>query len=94
MVSVTEQYVFVKPFINNDPTNRHDSLLNDEVVQLRCDSMCRQRAEDMRKMFVECKDCLCHGDLHTGSVMIKNGQSKVGLRMSPVQHEYGPCVVV
>ena len=77
MVTVTEQYIFVKPFVANDPTNKHDPLLNNAVEALRHDSKCHKRAEEMRKMFVENKDCFCHGDLHTGSVMIRNGESKV-----------------
>lgn len=77
MMSVTEQYVFTKPFINNDPTNKHDPLLNEEVASLRSDKKCCERADQTRKLFKENHDCLCHGDLHTGSVMVKEGQSKV-----------------
>ena len=88
MVSVTEQYIFVKPFTDNDPTNKHDPLLNKEVEKLRHESTkCCQRAEEMRKVFVECQDCFCHGDLHTGSVMIGDGCSKVScLIKSLVNH--------
>lgn len=76
-MGVTEQYVFMKPFAVNDPTNKHDPLLNDEVARLRSDKKCLDRAEEMRKLFVECHDSFCHGDLHTGSVMVKDGQCKV-----------------
>ena len=77
MVEVTEQYVFVKPFTKDDPTNNHNPILNVEVERLGGDERCQKRAEEMRRVFVECKECFCHGDLHTGSVMTHGGQSKV-----------------
>ena len=79
MVSITEQYVFAKPFSRDDPTNRNDPLLDEEAERLRSDARCCQRAEHMKKLFLENCDCFCHGDLHTGSVMIKDGQPKVSL---------------
>ncbi len=77
MVAVTEQYVFVKPFSQDDQTNNHHSILSGEVERIRGDDRCQKRAEEMRRVFVECKECFCHGDLHTGSVMTHDGQSKV-----------------
>jgi 5-methylthioribose kinase len=77
MVSITDQYIFTKPYQSADVTNKHDKLLDDEVKSLRDDEVMCQRAEDMRKIFMEVKQCLCHGDLHTGSIMANDGMAKM-----------------
>ena len=78
MVGITEQYIFTKPFQDGDATNKHDPLLDSTVKELRGDSAACQRADEMKKLFTNCKESLCHGDLHTGSVMVnKDNQAKV-----------------
>ena len=79
MVSITEHYIFIKPYHHDDPTNKHHPLLNEKVEELRADKEACQQAEEMRRLFLESQQCLCHGDLHTGSVMVKDGQPKVWL---------------
>ena len=77
MVSITDQYIFTKPYLHDDETNKHHPLLNEEVTKLRADKEACQRAAKMRKMFLEYHQCLCHGDLHTGSVMNRENDAKV-----------------
>jgi len=36
-----------------------------------------ERAKELKKLFQESKECFLHGDLHTGSVMVTNGDTKV-----------------
>ena len=79
MVSITEHYIFIKPYHYDDPTNKHHPLLNEKVEELRADKEACQQAEEMRRLFLESQQCLCHGDLHTGSVMVKDRQPKVRL---------------
>ena len=78
MVEITEQYIFTRPFQDGDPTNKHDPLLDSTVKELRGNAVACQRSEEMKKLFTSCKESLCHGDLHTGSVMVnKDNQAKV-----------------
>lgn len=77
MVAITELYIFVKPYQHNDDTNKHHPLLNDEVQRLRSNEEACRKAESMKKLFLEARQCLCHGDLHTGSVMTLNNDAKV-----------------
>ena len=77
MVSITNQYIFTKPYLTEDSTNRNHPLLNEEAQLLRDNRAICQRVEDLRKLFLEYHQCLCHGDLHTGSVMINDSDAKV-----------------
>ena len=78
MVGITEQYIFTKPFQDDDPTNKHDPLLDSTVKELRGNAAACQRSEEMKKLFTGCRESLCHGDLHTGSVMVdKDNHAKV-----------------
>ena len=77
MVSITELYVFVKPYRHEDDTNKQHPLLNEEVLRLRSNKEACQRVESMKKLFLEARQCLCHGDLHTGSVMTHGNDAKV-----------------
>lgn len=89
MVGITEQYVFTKPFQDDDPTNKHDPLLETTVKELRGSTAACQRSEEMKRLFVSCKECLCHGDLHTGSVMVNRDNSAKVSKTQPgvVSHD-------
>ena len=77
MVSITELYIFVKPYRHEDDTNKHHLLLSDEAQRLRSNKEACQRAKSMKNLFLEARQCLCHGDLHTGSVMTLGNDAKV-----------------
>lgn len=87
MVAITEQYIFTKPFLDDDQTNRHHQLLNEEARSLRGNKEARLRAEELKKTFTDDHQCLCHGDLHTGSIMIKDGHAKVHTQSSSLKLE-------
>lgn len=69
MVALTKQFVFTAPFVNGEPTNQCADNVRPLLPQIYDDPHVLQTAERMRKLFLEKKECLLHGDLHTGSVM-------------------------
>lgn len=77
MVAITADYVFTNPFQLDNSLNKHHELLNEAVELLRNDTAVQERAAQLKKLFLEKQECLCHGDLHTGSVMVKGQSSKV-----------------
>ena len=77
MVAITRDYVFTNPFQQSNPLNHHQQLLDSAVLELRNDKAALERAAEMKRLFLEQKDCLCHGDLHTGSVMVQGEMAKV-----------------
>ena len=79
MVAITAEYVFTNPFQQANPLNKHDALLDKAVQELRNDTTALDRAAQLKRLFLESKECLCHGDLHTGSVMVKGQSAKVSL---------------
>lgn len=38
-----------------------------------------EEVHHLMQIFVSKQECLVHGDLHTGSIMVNNGTAKVGL---------------
>ncbi|KAH8074226.1 S-methyl-5-thioribose kinase [Aureococcus anophagefferens] len=70
MRGVTEAYVFAKPWDGGDETNRDlggSPALAARVAALRRDP--RSSAAASAAAFAARRECLCHGDLHAGSVM-------------------------
>ena len=86
MVAITAEYVFTNPFQQDNSLNKHHELLNKAVELLRNDTTVQERAVQLKTLFLEKQECLCHGDLHTGSVMIKDQSSKVIMRNKEVTY--------
>lgn len=77
MCGLTHDYVFTKAF-QQDPTNKWEEDLNDDVAGLHGDEQFCKRTNDIRLMFDTVKQALIHGDLHTGSIMVdQTGDTKV-----------------
>lgn len=73
---VTEDLIFTAPYLNST-SNRYDPEIADAVKALRNDRGLRSAAAEMRFAFKTRDEALIHGDLHTGSVMIKPGDTRV-----------------
>ena len=72
MRGVTEAYVFAKPWDGGDETNRDlggSPALAARVAALRRDPAALEAAAAAAAAFAARRECLCHGDLHAGSVM-------------------------
>lgn len=77
LVSLTGQYIFTKPFDKSDSTNRLSEDISSSLPQLYDNPQVLEAAAVMKNLFLTKKECLLHGDLHTGSVMVDDGNSKV-----------------
>jgi 5-methylthioribose kinase len=78
MCGITADYVFSKPLDAADPTNRCSEGLGPDAAVLRADAELRNGVEQLRLAFLSRKECLVHGDIHTGSVMVPISDSADG----------------
>ena len=65
---ISEEYIFIFPYIENHPALLLPSYFTPKAKSTHF----MQNIAHLLKLFQEEKECLIHGDLHTGSVMIKN----------------------
>ena len=81
MCGITADYVFTKPLDAADPTNKCSAAVAELAATLRADDELRRGVAELRENFLTVKECLLHGDLHTGSVMVpaagSSGAAKV-----------------
>lgn len=76
MQSITADYVFTLPFIEHE-TNFYTDGLESDVKQLKTDKIFLQQAQNLKTIFLTAQQGLTHGDLHTGSIMVKGNSAKV-----------------
>ncbi|XP_046376771.2 methylthioribose kinase-like [Haliotis rufescens] len=77
MMDLTERYIFTGPFSPDDPTNRCSPSLKARLDWVYGDQEVLRAAAEMKRIFLEKKEALVHGDLHTGSIMVKDEDAKV-----------------
>ncbi|XP_061167799.1 LOW QUALITY PROTEIN: methylthioribose kinase-like [Saccostrea echinata] len=77
LVKLTEQYIFTKPFDKFDSTNKLSDDITSSLSQLYDNPRVLDVANDMKHIFLTKKECLVHGDLHTGSVMVNGADTKI-----------------
>ncbi len=83
---ITEDLVFTNPY-KDSPDNRYNSLLQPQVDRLRANTDLKIQIAELKQGFLSNTQALVHGDLHTGSVMINQTETKV---IDPEFAFYGP----
>jgi len=78
---VTEDLIFTAPYMDAK-SNRYDDEIATLAQALQRDRVLRSVAAEMRFIFKSRDEALIHGDLHTGSVMTKSGDTRV------IDHEF------
>ena len=73
---VTEDLIFTAPYVDAD-SNRYDDEIAPLARALQHDRALRSAVAEMRFAFKTRDEALIHGDLHTGSVMTKAGDTRV-----------------
>ncbi|MFK7893641.1 MAG: S-methyl-5-thioribose kinase [Granulosicoccus sp.] len=86
LCDITENLVFTDPYFNAE-MNSHNELLDDLVAGIRANAALKKEVQDMKLKFCSSTQTLCHGDLHTGSVMCTDSQTRV---IDPEFAFYGP----
>lgn len=69
---ITEDLVFTEPYIDVPNNSFVDELLP-EIEAMRADATLRAEVGMLKWAFMTQAEILVHGDLHTGSVMVRNG---------------------
>ncbi len=87
LCDISESLVFSDPYFDAK-LNRHTAPQLDELVaQLRADRDLKVEAQRLKHLFAANAETLLHGDLHTGSIMVTEGETKV---IDPEFAFYGP----
>ncbi|MCT7664146.1 S-methyl-5-thioribose kinase [Shinella kummerowiae] len=87
LCDISENLVFSDPYFEA-ALNRHTTPQLDPVVaKLRADRDLKVEAQRLKHLFSAKTETLCHGDLHTGSVMVTDDETRV---IDPEFAFYGP----
>lgn len=87
LCDITENLVFTDPYFEAE-LNRHTAPQLDAVVaELRADRDLKVEAQRLKHLFAAKAETLLHGDLHTGSIMVTEGDTRV---IDPEFAFYGP----
>lgn len=86
LCDITESLVFTDPYFEA-PMNRHTPGLEALVTELRADRDLKVEAQHMKHQFATRAETLVHGDLHSGSVMVTDTETRV---IDPEFAFYGP----
>lgn len=90
LCKITEDLVFTEPYIDV-PNNSYVDELIPEVEGMRADAKLRGGVGTLKYKFMTAGEALIHGDLHTGSVMVRNGDDGGECRViDPEFCYYGP----
>lgn len=76
MCKVTEDLVFTDPYTEH-PGNRWNRLLDPQVERIRSDDELKGEIFLLKEAFMTHAEALIHGDLHTGSIMVNEEETKV-----------------
>ncbi len=84
--AISESLVFTDPYYDAE-MNSHNSLLDSVVASLRSNIELKSRVQKMLMKFASNTETMLHGDLHSGSIMSTDSESKV---IDPEFAQYGP----
>ncbi len=83
---ITENLVFSDPYFDAE-MNHHTPGLDPLVRQLRADIDLKIAAQELKAAFANNAETMLHGDLHTGSIMCTDSETRV---IDPEFAHYGP----
>jgi 5-methylthioribose kinase len=86
MCKITEDLVFTDPYYDAE-TNSFNPLIRETVESIWNDDRLKKEIAHLKERFMTRAQALLHGDLHTGSVMVKKDRTKV---IDPEFAYYGP----
>eukprot|EP00611_Tribonema_gayanum_P011956 TRINITY_DN2240_c0_g1_i2.p1 TRINITY_DN2240_c0_g1~~TRINITY_DN2240_c0_g1_i2.p1 ORF type:complete len:826 (-),score=232.08 TRINITY_DN2240_c0_g1_i2:415-2892(-) len=88
MCALTEQVIFTDPYMIREDRNRWTSpQLDAAVARIRGDTQLKLAVAVLKEKFMTSTQALLHGDLHTGSIMAKDGST---FCIDPEFAFYGP----
>lgn len=87
LCNITENLVFSDPYFDAELNHHTSPQLDDMVATLRADIDLKVEVQHLKAKFCNNAETLLHGDLHTGSIMVALGETKV---IDPEFATYGP----
>ena len=87
LCDITENLVFSDPYFEAKLNHHTTPQLDPIVAELRADRELKVEAQRLKHLFSAKTETLCHGDLHTGSVMVTDDETRV---IDPEFAFYGP----
>lgn len=76
MRRLSEDFIFTNPFMDHE-MNRYNPLLSNVVVDIWENRLLKSEIEKIKHTFMTAKEAVLHGDLHTGSIMVTENNTKV-----------------
>jgi 5-methylthioribose kinase len=86
LMGITENLIFTDPYFDAE-MNHHTEGLEPVIETLRSDVSLKREAQKMLLKFTANTETLLHGDLHSGSVMCTDSETKI---IDPEFGFYGP----
>ncbi|MBP7722216.1 MAG: S-methyl-5-thioribose kinase [Alphaproteobacteria bacterium] len=86
MCKISEDLIFDEPYFNA-PMNRNTKEIDDIALEFRHDTELKLAVQDMKWRFQNNAEAMIHGDLHTGSVMVTEDDTRA---IDPEFAFYGP----
>lgn len=92
LCKVQEDLVFTEPYLDH-PNNRWTKLLDPQVAQIHANDELRSEVFMLKEAYMTHAQALIHNDLHTGSIMLNETETKVidpefGF-FGPIGHDVG-----
>ena len=87
LCGITEDLVFSDPYFAAEKNRHTTPQLDALVAKLRADRDLKVEAQKLKHLFAANAETLLHGDLHTGSVMVTDDDTRV---IDPEFAFYGP----
>ncbi|PLT33217.1 S-methyl-5-thioribose kinase [Bacillus sp. V5-8f] len=86
LCKITEELVFTDPFYDAE-TNQFNPLIKDDIKDIWGNDELKLEISKLKEKFLTHAQALIHGDLHTGSIMVTETDTKV---IDPEFSFYGP----
>ena len=86
LCKLQEDFVYTNPYMESEENN-WNSLLDQEVEEVRSNSELKIAIAEMKRAYMTHAEAMIHGDLHTGSIMVNEKDTKV---FDPEFSFYGP----
>ena len=86
LCKITEDFVFTNPY-KESPENKWNPVIDPEIKALHSNSSLKVAIAEMKEGFMTHGQAIIHGDLHTGSIMINETETRV---IDPEFAFYGP----
>ena len=86
LCKLQEDFVYTNPYMDSEENN-WNSLLDKEVEEVRSNPELKIALAEMKRAYMTHAEAMIHGDLHTGSIMVNENDTKV---FDPEFSFYGP----